>query len=126
MFAFPAKILETMENEKVTGFSGVPSHYAILTDRTDFLKREWPHLRYLTQAGGAMLPALTRRINESIPSHTELFVMYGQTEASARLSYLPPEKLSEKYGSIGIPIPGVELFLIDGEIAATGDNIMHA
>ncbi|MCP4143803.1 MAG: AMP-binding protein [bacterium] len=135
-FAFPAKVLETMQQEKVTGFSGVPSHYSILANRTEFLQMEWPHLRYLTQAGGAMAPSLTQQIRETLPTEIDLFVMYGQTEASARLSYLPPEKLTLKYGSIGIPIPGVELVarrsdgsICDtgesGEITASGDNIMQ-
>ncbi|MBU1073035.1 AMP-binding protein, partial [bacterium] len=93
-------------------------------------------LRYLTQAGGAMSPALTRRLRESLPDRIELYVMYGQTEASARLSYLPPGRLTEKYGSIGVGIPGVSLTVRrpdgsacdvreEGEIVAAGDNIMR-
>ncbi|MBC8422601.1 acyl--CoA ligase [bacterium] len=66
-FAFPQKVMETLEDERCTGFSGVPSHYAILAARTDFLARPHKHLRYLTQAGGAMSPALTRRIREAMP-----------------------------------------------------------
>ena len=135
-FAFPVKVLDTLEQERCTGFSGVPSHYAILCSRTDFLERPWPHLRYLTQAGGAMAPALQRRIREALPERIALFVMYGQTEASARLSYVPPERLPEKYGSIGVPIPGVSLTVRrpdgsecdtgeTGEIVAAGPNIMR-
>ncbi len=135
-FAFPAKVLETLEQERCTGFSGVPSHYAILCSRTDFLDRPHEHLRYLTQAGGAMAPALQRRLREALPGRIAIYVMYGQTEASARLSYVPPERLPEKYGSIGIAIPGVTLTVRRtdgsecdtgevGEIVATGPNIMQ-
>lgn len=95
-FAYPSSVVEHLERSRVTGFSGVPSTYAILAANTDFLRRGLPDLRYLTQAGGGMTPALTRRLLDELPSHVRLFVMYGQTEASARLSYLPPERLCEK------------------------------
>ena len=135
-FAFPQKVLETLDAERCTGFSGVPSHYAILAARTEFLQRDWPHLRYVSQAGGAMSPALTRQIYDALPERIKLFVMYGQTEASARLSWLPPERLPEKIGSIGVGIPGVSLTVRradgsecgvgeTGEIVASGPNIMQ-
>ncbi len=135
-FAYPQVILENLVESEVTGFSGVPSTYAILCAKTSFLQTELPHLRYLTQAGGAMSPALTRKIRAALPARIELFVMYGQTEASARLSYLPPDRLVEKIGSIGIPIPGVTLTIRRpdgsecevgevGEVVAQGDNIMQ-
>ena len=135
-FAFPAKVLDTLASERCTGFSGVPSHYAILDARTDFLDRPHEDLRYVTQAGGAMSPALTRRLRERLPAHVKVYVMYGQTEASARLSWLPPDRLEEKLGSIGLPIPGVSLTVRrpdgsecgtgeTGEIVASGPNIMQ-
>ncbi len=135
-FAYPANVVDNIEQSRVTSFSGVPSTYAILAARTDFLERPWPDLRYLTQAGGAMSPSLQRRLRETLPDRIDLFVMYGQTEAGPRLSWLPPERLAEKYGSIGIPIPGVSLLVkrpdgaecdVDevGEVVASGDNIMQ-
>jgi len=135
-FAYPATVLETMESQKVTGFSGVPSTYAILCAKTDFLDRDFPHLRYLTQAGGGMTPALIRRIHTAFENRAEVVIMYGQTEASARLSYVPPARLAEKIGSIGVAIPGVTLSLLRtdgtacgvdevGEVVAEGDNIMR-
>jgi len=134
-FAYPATVVDNLEASRVTGFSGVPSTYAILVARTNFLARPWPDLRYLTQAGGAMSPALQRQIRESLPERIRVFVMYGQTEASARLSWVPPERLPEKYGSIGLGIPGVTLTVRRpdgsecapgevGEVVAQGDNIM--
>ena len=135
-FAFPQKVLETLVDERCTGFSGVPSHFAILCARTEFLDMSHTHLRYLTQAGGAMSPALTRRIREALPERIALYVMYGQTEASARLSWLPPDRLADKCGSIGVGIPGVSLTVRradggecdpreEGEIVASGPNIMR-
>ena len=135
-FMYPSTVVETLERSRVSGFSGVPSTYAILAANTDFLRRTWPDLRYLTQAGGGMTAALTRRLLDELPPHIRLFVMYGQTEASARLSYVPPERLREKLGSIGIPIPGVTLTIRDehgrectpgevGEVVAAGENLMQ-
>jgi len=135
-FAYPSAVVDHLASSRATSFSGVPSTYAILAARTDFLQRPWPDLRYLTQAGGAMTRALQRQIRDALPDHVELFVMYGQTEAGARLSYVPPARLREKFGSIGIGIPGVTLTVerpdgspcdLDevGEVVARGDNIMQ-
>jgi long-chain acyl-CoA synthetase len=135
-FAYPSSVVENLERSRVSGFSGVPSTYAILAASTDFLRRGLPDLRYLTQAGGGMTAALTRRLLDELPSHVRLWVMYGQTEASARLSYVPPERLREKLGSIGRPIPGVSLIIRDeqgrecvpgevGEVVAAGENLMQ-
>jgi acyl-CoA synthetase (AMP-forming)/AMP-acid ligase II len=135
-FAFPQQVLATLDDERCTGFSGVPSHYAILCTRTDFLSRPHQHLRYVTQAGGAMPVDLTRRLRESLPARIAMHVMYGQTEASARLATVPPERLCEKYGSIGRAIPGVTLTVRredgsecgigeQGEIVANGPNLMR-
>jgi long-chain acyl-CoA synthetase len=133
-FAYPNVILDIMNKEKVTGFSGVPSTFAILLYRSNFPKYKWEHLRYVTQAGGPMTPALTSKVIETIP-HVKIYVMYGQTEASARLSYLEPDRIIEKLGSIGIAIPDVKLTVrdeagrecppgVEGEIVASGENIM--
>ena len=135
-FAFPQQVLATMVREHCTAFSGVPSHFAILCGRTDFLERPPADLRQVTQAGGAMAPDLARRIRDALPPHVELHIMYGQTEASARLATVPPERLREKYGSIGRAIPGVSLTVRrpdgsecdvgeTGEIVAAGPNIMR-
>src|SRR3546814_6336122 len=80
-------------------------------------------LRYLTQAGGAMAPALTRRVHAAFPQ-ARLFVMYGQTEASARLTRLTPERLDDKLGSVGTPIGGVEIRVrrVDGSEARSEEH----
>ena len=135
-FAYPAAVVETMAAQRATTFAGVPSTYAILASRTDFLERRLPDLRTLTQAGGGMAPALVRRVRDAFAGRARLFVMYGQTEACARLSWVPPELLDAKLGSIGIGIPGVELTVRrpdgsacavgeTGQVVARGENIMR-
>lgn len=133
-FVYPNVILDQMVKEKVTGLSGVPSTFAILLHRSALRDYTFPHLRYLTQAGAAMSPKLASQLSKLFPD-TDIYIMYGQTEASPRLSYLPPADLLRKPGSIGKAIPGVTLEVLNkegravppkeiGEIVATGDNIM--
>jgi long-chain acyl-CoA synthetase len=131
---YPQKIVSLMEERKVSGFSGVPSTFSLLLNRTRLENFNLGHLRYMTQAGGAMAPVNIDRIKKLLPN-VHFFVMYGQTEASSRLSYLPPDLLESKLDSIGIAIPGVELEVMDknnqpvgpnnsGEIYARGGNVM--
>ncbi|NLX19451.1 MAG: acyl--CoA ligase [Desulfobulbus sp.] len=133
-FLYPNTILQQMVDHEVTGFSGVPSTYALLLNRSAIASFSFPKLRYLTQAGAAMSPELARRLKAIFPA-SRIFIMYGQTEACARLAYLPPEEIERKPGSIGKGIPGVELRVLDkdgqpvkpgevGEIVARGENIM--
>jgi long-chain acyl-CoA synthetase len=131
--AFPRVVLETMAAEGCTGFAGVPLTFEILRRKVDVASMAFPRLRYLTQAGGAMAPD-TIAWTRAAFAPARLFVMYGQTEATARLSYLPPEHAQARQGSIGIPIPGVELRVVDdsgrelpagkvGELVARGANV---
>jgi long-chain acyl-CoA synthetase len=133
-FMYPNSVIQTMQTEKPSGFSGVPSTYYILLQKTDFLKQDWNFLRYISQAGGGMRCETIKSLAKALPA-TDIYIMYGQTEASARLSYLQPELLKSKTGSIGKGIPGVELKVVDeqgnnapvneiGEIIARGNNIM--
>ncbi|MCU7932851.1 MAG: acyl--CoA ligase [Candidatus Thiodiazotropha sp. (ex Codakia rugifera)] len=133
--AYPHRVMEKMVNEAVTGFSGVPSTFALLLGRVNIKDYDLSMLRYITQAGGAMAPALADKLSSALPG-TELFIMYGQTEAGARLTYLPPKMLKEKRGSIGIAIPNTTIEVRSkegtvtqpgetGEICASGKNIMQ-
>ncbi|WP_339136555.1 MAG: class I adenylate-forming enzyme family protein [Candidatus Electrothrix sp. GW3-4] len=133
-FLYPNLILDQMVAEGVTGFSGVPSSFAILLHRTAVKKYTFPKLRYLTQAGAAMSPTLAVDLS-AVFSDAKIFIMYGQTEASARLSFLMPDRIVDKAGSIGKAIPGVTLEICRpdgttaeadevGEIVASGENIM--
>ena len=132
-FVFPEVALDQLERDRCTGFAGVPSSYQLLVRASSFLTRELPHLRTLQQAGGKLSPAVVEELVTTRPD-TRLFVMYGQTEATARLSYLPPGLALAKPGSIGRGIPGVQLQVLDaygtpvrpgdvGEIYASGDNV---
>lgn len=133
-FMYPNTILDQMIAEEVSGFAGVPSTFAILMHRSNFKNISLPSLRYITQAGGPMPHHMALDILNVVP-HAKFYIMYGQTEASARLSYLPPEDLTRKQGSVGQGIPGVSLEVLDetgepvkpgevGEIVAHGENIM--
>ena len=131
---FPAQLLARMAEQRCTGFSGVPASFARLLTVKDLGRYDLSHLRYVTQAGAAMSPALLRQLQAALPQ-ASIFVMYGQTEAAARLAYVPPGDLARKPGSAGKAIDGVTLDIVDpqgrsvpagqvGEIVARGDNIM--
>ncbi|MGY0798296.1 class I adenylate-forming enzyme family protein [Lysobacter sp. A286] len=119
---FPHLVVDDIARERVTGFSGVPSTFALLLDHVALHEYDLSSLRYLTQAGGAMTTTLANRLRAALP-HPRLFVMYGQTEATSRLTWLPPERLDQKPGSVGVPIDGVSLKILseDGSNAATGE-----
>jgi long-chain acyl-CoA synthetase len=132
---FPHRVVERIATEHVTGFSGVPSTFSLILGRVNLSTYDFANLRYVTQAGGPMPPVLIDKLKEALPE-VNFFVMYGQTEATARLTYLNPEKLISKRGSIGKAIPGVKIEIRDkmqkpvkpgesGEICASGQNIMQ-
>ena len=135
-FMFLGAVINDLKKYKCTGFSGVPSHFQILLRKSKSFKGDsFPDLRYVTQAGGKLHKVFIQEFLDNQPDIT-FYVMYGQTEATARLSYMPPEMLVEKLGSLGKAIPGVKLELVDdkgdplcesgvvGELVAKGDNIM--
>jgi long-chain acyl-CoA synthetase len=133
-FVFLNKVVIQMVQEQVTGFSGVPSSYSMLLKQSVFSRTRFETLRYVTCAGGALSTSSIRALQECLPD-TEIYVMYGQTEASARLSYLEPSDLTRKMGSIGKGMPGVRLRVLRkdgtetlpgevGEITAEGDCLM--
>ncbi|MCP4357206.1 MAG: AMP-binding protein [Chloroflexi bacterium] len=132
-FAYPETVLDRMEETACTGFAGVPFTYQILLRKSTFTHRQFPALTKLQQAGGKLPLILIEELREAMPQ-AQLFTMYGQTEATARLSYLPPSLLDSKIDSIGRGIPGVTLTVVDengtpvspgvvGEIVARGDNV---
>jgi len=137
-FAFPASVIKQMADERVTGFSGVPSTYAYLLHRSPLAgyRDRLDSLRYCSQAGGHMSRKLKQELLQVLPKHTKIYIMYGATEASARLTYLEPHRLEAKLDSIGKPIPHVTLRVLDekgeevpigqtGELVAGGPNIMQ-
>ena len=135
-FAFTASVVKEMVDEKVTGFSGVPSTYAYLLHRSPLAsyRDRLDSLRYCSQAGGHMSRKLKQELSNVLPNHTKIFIMYGVTEASGRLTYLDPDCFEDKIDSIGKPISDVTLRVVDekgnevpvgqaGEIVAFGPNI---
>lgn len=123
------------ENE-ASSFAGVPTIYSMLR-QLRFERMLLPSLRTMTQAGGQLAPDLVRWFGELAMSRGQrFFIMYGQTEATARMSYVPCDNLLKKIGSIGVPIPDgrIELIANDGsliseagvagELRYSGPNVM--
>ena len=124
-----------LKGEKATSIAGVPYTYEML-ERLRFLRMELPYLKTLTQAGGKLSESLHLKFADyASKTGKKFFVMYGQSEATARISYLPYERCLEKVGSVGIAIPGGNVKIqIDeistentktrsGELVYTGDNV---
>jgi acyl-CoA synthetase (AMP-forming)/AMP-acid ligase II/acyl carrier protein len=124
---------ELFRRHRGTAFAGVPYTFELL-ERVGFDTMDLPHLRYLTQAGGRMAPERVRGFAEL--GHRrgwDLFVMYGSTEATARMAYLPPELVASHPSAIGRPIPGGSFTIepVDGwtgeavgELVYRGPNVM--
>lgn len=132
-FMYPRVVLDAMRAEGCTGFAGVPLTFELLKRQLTDEAPTTPSLRYLTQAGGAMHPDTIDWVRKTF-APARLFVMYGQTEATARLSYLPPEFAEQKRGSAGRAIRGVELRVVSeagaplepgtvGNVIASGPSI---
>ncbi len=132
-FMYPNTVLEHMVESRVSGFAGVPSTFSVLLARSSVREMEFPDLRYVTQAGGAM-PVAVQKAVATVFAPADLYVMYGATEAAPRLSYVEPADLPRKWGSIGKPVPNVDLYVADedgnrlqpgteGELVARGSNI---
>jgi long-chain acyl-CoA synthetase len=124
-----------LQDHKVTSMAGVPYSYDILL-KLRFQRMALPYLKTLTQAGGRLEREKQAQIHHICQQRgMRFFTMYGQTEATARVAYLPPDQLQEKLGSIGLAIPGGQLHLEDeagrvidapnqlGELVYTGKNV---
>ena len=134
-FMYPESVLQEMQTRRCTGLAGVPSTYQILLRKSRFRELRFPSLRWLQQAGGKLPNACIREIKDAFPN-VRLFVMYGQTEGTARLSFLPPDRLQDKLGSVGRGLRSTQLEVVRpdgslvspgsdevGEIVARGENI---
>lgn len=125
-----------LERERCTSLSGVPYTWELI-EQVGLLDRPWPHLKTLTQAGGKMPAERVSRLAEwARDNGKRLIVMYGQTECTARMSYLPWEHTFDHADCIGVAIPGGEFRLVDeagevvegvgepGELVYRGPNVM--
>lgn len=124
-----------MKERKATSMAGVPYTYEMLK-RLRIFRMDLPYLKTMTQAGGKLNKDIAKEfIDFAAANGKKFYVMYGQTEATARMSYLPWESAQEKYASIGVAIPGGKLSVrdvndqeittpdIDGELIYEGSNV---
>lgn len=132
-FAYPAAILKRMVDERVTGFPGVPTVFVLLL-QMDLSPYDLSSLRYLSNTAAALPPSHIEHLRQKFP-WTTLYSMYGLTETKRTL-YLPPAELDRRPGSVGIAIPGTEVWLEDeqgrrlgpgetGELVVRGRHVMR-
>jgi len=132
-FAYPAAILNRMEAERITGFPGVPTIFAMLL-QIDLSRWDLTSLRYLTNTAAALPVTHVQQLREAFPQAT-LYSMYGLTECK-RVSYLPPGELDRRPGSVGVAIPNTEVWIEDeqghrvepgevGELVVRGSHVMQ-
>lgn len=133
-FAFPARIISLLEQEGVTALPAVPTFFALLLQYPDLLKREFPKLRYITNAAAALSTSHLQQIRAAFPG-AQFFSMYGQTECK-RVCYLPPAQLDVRPSSVGVAIPNSEMYIVDemgerlppgqtGELVVRGPHVMQ-
>jgi long-chain acyl-CoA synthetase len=132
-FAYPVQILKKMEQEQVTGLPGVPTIFSLLL-QIDLSAYDLSHLRYITNTAAALPASHIRQIRNMFP-HALLYSMYGLTETKRTL-YMPPEQLDCRPDSVGIAIPGTEVWIEDetgqrlgtnqiGELVIRGSHVMR-
>lgn len=132
-FVYPYKALEIMIQERVTGFAGVPTMFALLLNLKDLAGYDLSSLRYISNTAAALPVRHIHDLRTAFPQAT-LFSMYGLTECK-RVSYLPPSELDRRPDSVGIPIPGTEVYVVDdngvevppgtiGELVVRGPHVM--
>jgi long-chain acyl-CoA synthetase len=132
-FVFPAAILKRLESEEVTGFPGVPTMFSLLL-QTDLSGYNLSSLRYITNTAAALPPSHILQIRQKFPG-VKLYSMYGLTETKRTL-YLPPDQLDIRPASVGIAIPGTEVWIEDpdgrclgagetGELVVRGRHVMR-
>ncbi|HKG38544.1 MAG TPA: class I adenylate-forming enzyme family protein [Conexibacter sp.] len=113
-FAFPGRVLELLAREEITGLPGVPTIFQVLTAAgAGAVAHDLPELRFLTNTAAALAPATIDALRAAFPQ-ARLYSMYGLTECK-RVSWLPPDQLDARPDSVGIPIPGTEVWIEDDE-----------
>ncbi|MFO0554772.1 MAG: AMP-binding protein [Polyangiaceae bacterium] len=110
-FAYPAQVLKTMQAERVTGFPGVPTIFAILGEMKNLAQFDLSSVRYVSNTAAALHEKHIRMLIDLFPQ-AKIFSMYGLTECK-RCTYLPPDLISKKPTSVGVAIPNTELWLVD-------------
>lgn len=132
-FAFPAAVMQRIEEERVTGLPGVPTVFALML-QMELDRYDLSSVRYLTNTAAALPPEHVRTLRQHFPM-AKLYAMYGLTECKRAL-YLPPDQADIRPGSVGIPIPGTEAWIEDdeghrvrpgvvGELVIRGSHVMR-
>ncbi|WP_243295343.1 class I adenylate-forming enzyme family protein [Geothrix mesophila] len=132
-FMYPTVILQQIQEERPTGFPGVPTIFAMLVQK-DLRAYDTSSLRYLTNTAASLPPSRILELQAAFPG-VALYSMYGLTETKRTL-YLPPDQLAIRPGSVGIPIPGTEAWIEDesgrrlgpgetGELVVRGRHVMR-
>ncbi len=119
-FAYPAQVLKTIVDEKVTGFPGVPTLFALLSELKTIDRYDFSAIRYVTNTAAALPVKHIERLTQLFP-RARIYSMYGLTECK-RCTYLPPEDLARKPTSVGVAIPNTELWLVDENDQRLGPN----
>ena len=133
-FAYPYKIAEIIEKEKITGLPIVPTIARMLFQIKNWKTVDISSVRYITNTGDVLLKSHITKL-QTIFRNASIYSMYGLTECK-RVSYLPPEDINNKPGSVGIPMPNVEVRIIKedgtnaktdeiGELLVKGPNVMQ-
>ncbi|MCX5747286.1 MAG: AMP-binding protein [Proteobacteria bacterium] len=112
-FAFPAQVLKKVVDEKVTGFPGVPTIFAVLAGMTTLAQYDFSAIRYVTNTAAALPVKHITMLRGLFPA-ARIYSMYGLTECK-RCTYLPPKDIDRKPESVGIAIPNTELWIVDDE-----------
>ncbi|MGQ9647784.1 MAG: AMP-binding protein [Thermodesulfobacteriota bacterium] len=121
-FAYPYEVIKQMVRERVTGFPGVPTVFTILLQMEDLKKYDLDSLRYITNTAAALPVEHIQRLRKIFPQ-ARLYSMYGLTECK-RVSYLPPEELDRRPGSVGRGMPNEEVWIVDEHGNRVGPNVV--
>jgi amino acid adenylation domain-containing protein len=119
-FAFPTRVLENVVAEGVTGFPGVPTIFATLSEMEMLEQYDFSRVRYVTNTAAALGEKHIVMLKDIFPA-AKIYSMYGLTECK-RCTYLPPADLERKPTSVGLPIPNTELWIVDENDAPRGPN----
>ncbi len=133
-FAFPGRVVQLLEQQRITGLPCVPTVFHVLLSLRGLAERELPDLRFLTNTGAALPEPTVKAIRQTFPN-ARLYSMYGLTECK-RVAYLPPEQVESRPTSVGVPIPGTEVWIEDedgrvlgpgevGELIIRGAHVMQ-
>ena len=121
-FAYPAQVLDVLVKEAVTGFPGVPTIFAILSELKTIKTHDFSRIRYVTNTAAALPVKHITMLQDIFPS-ARIYSMYGLTECK-RCTYLPPEELARRPTSVGVAIPNTELWLIDENGNRVGADVV--